>query len=357
MTGRILVKVGTNVLTRPNKRLNYNRIMDLVKQISQLKESNQVLLVSSGAAGAGQEFFKFEDTRDPIIRKQMLASIGQGRLFQVYSDFFKEHSILTAQALITQNDFRSKEHFSNMNATLEGLLKNGILPIINENDVISSRETSFGDNDWLAAMTSSMFKVDLMVILSDINGLFTADPKKNPSAKLIPHVKKVTPELLALCENSLSAGGTGGMYSKLKAAEFATFHGVATVVTSGEEENSLLSAVDGKFKGTYFEAQKRKPLSLHGSWLTTSAHPKGTITIDAGAEKALKENKSLLAVGLVDVQGNFKAKDIVIVQNRDKIKLGAGLCKIGCAELKAHLNKDEKPQGVIVIHKNHLYTL
>ncbi len=357
MENRILVKVGTNVLTRPNKRLNYNRIMDLANQISKLKKTHQVLLVSSGAAGAGREFFQFKETSDPVIRKQMLASVGQGRLFQVYSEFLKEHSILTAQALITQNDFRSKEHFSNIKATLEGLLANNILPIINENDVVSNRETSFGDNDWLAAMTASMFQADLMVILSDIEGFYTADPKRDPDAKLIPHVKKISPEMLALCEDSLSTGGTGGMYSKLKAAEFATFHGVATIVTSGVEENSLIDAVNHKTGGTYFDAMKRKPLSVHGSWVTTGASLKGTITIDAGAEKALKENKSLLAVGVIQVQGDFEEKDILLIQNKDKIKIGAGLCKIGSSDLKTHLRKNKKPQGVIVIHKNHLYTL
>jgi len=357
MKKRILVKVGTNVLTRPNGRLDYNRIADLVDQIAQLKQDYHVLLVSSGAAGAGREIFQFTDEKDPIIRKQMLASIGQGRLFQVYTDFFKEKSIIPAQALMTQGDFRSKTHFANMKATLNGLLDNNILPIINENDVVSNRETSFGDNDWLAAMTASMFQVDLMVILSDITGFYTADPKNDPTAKLIPKVDKISPELLALCEDSLSSGGTGGMYSKLKAAEFAAQHGVPTIVTSGKEKNSLLEASQGKTKGTYFKAQKRKRLSVRGSWMNTGATPKGIVTIDQGAAKALKENKSLLAVGIKTTEGSFNVKDVLLIQNEAKIKIGAGLSNLDSTELKTLLKSNKKPQGVIVIHKNHLYTL
>ncbi len=280
MKKRLLVKVGTHVLGRENGRLNYNRISDLVDQIVELRKDFQVILVSSGAIKAGREFREFEDEKDPLIRRQMLASIGQGRLFQVYSDFFRERSIVTAQALITFGNFRWKAAYDNVKNTLEGLLNNGIMPIINENDVTSHRESSFGDNDQLAALTASLMSTDLLVLLSDIVGFYTADPKKDKNADLIKTVDKISPELLSLCEDSLSDGGTGGMLSKLKAAEIASQHGIPTIVCSGKEENSLINAATGKTSGTTFNpVNSKKQLSIRGKWMMNIADIKGTITI------------------------------------------------------------------------------
>ncbi len=358
MKKRILVKVGTHVLGRTNGRLNYNRISDLVDQIMTLRDEYQVILVSSGAVKAGREFYQFENTKDPLIRKQMLASIGQGRLFQVYSDFFREQSVVTAQALISNGDFRWRASFDNIKSTMEGLLENNIMPIINENDVTSHRESTFGDNDQLAALIASMLSVDLLVLLSDIKGFYTADPKKDPNAKLIKTVDSISPELLALCEDSLSDGGTGGMLSKLKAAEITAQHGIPTIVCSGKEKSCLVKAVEGKTSGTYFNAsKKKKPLSIRGKWMTTAAIIKGTLTIDQGAEKALKEKKSLLAVGIQSIEGNFKKRDVVIIQNCEKSRIGAGLVNYPSDQVRKMVKSKEKPKGMIVIHKNHLYTL
>jgi len=357
MKKRILVKVGTNVLSRKNRRLDYNRISDLVDQICTLKEEYQIILVSSGAQGAGLEFFEFQNEPDPLIRKQMLASVGQARLFQVYFDFFREQSVTPAQALITRNDFNSKISFQNIKTTLEGLLDNGIVPIINENDVVSLRESSFGDNDQLAALTAGMMRVDLLVILSDIEGFFTADPKTNPDAELIRNVDQISPELLSLCEDSLSTGGTGGMYSKLKAAQLATEYGIPTIVTSGLTDQGLIKAVKGKTSGTHFHASKRKEKSDHGNWMLTGASVQGTITIDDGAQKALIENKSLLAVGICNVEGPFEKKEVVLIQNKSRIRVGVGLTNFASSEIQELIRPKIKPQGVVVIHKSHLYTL
>lgn len=358
MKKRVLVKVGTHILGRENGRLNYNRISDLVDQIIELRKEYQVILVSSGATRAGREFCDFKTEKDPLIRRQMLASIGQGRLFQVYSDFFREHSVVTAQALLTSGNFKWKATFQNMKTSLEGLLENDIMPIINENDVVSYKESSFGDNDHLSSLIASMLSVDLMVLLSDIVGFFTADPKNNPDAELIPRVEKITPELTALCEDSLSDGGTGGMLSKLKAAEIATQHGIPTIVCSGEEKNSLLMAVRGKTSGTFFNtSKKKKPLSTRGNWMVTGADVKGTITIDSGAEKALLNNKSLLAVGIISLENKFNKKDVITIENKNNIHIGTGLANYKSDEIKAFISSPEGAKGKIVIHKNHLYTL
>lgn len=358
MKQRIVVKVGTHVLGRANGRLNYNRICDLVDQIVEVRKTKQVVLVSSGAIRAGKEFYKFEDEKDSLKKRQMLAAIGQGRLFQVYSDFFREHSIITAQSLITFDDFRRKESYNNIKNTLEGLLDNGVMPIINENDVVSYSESTFGDNDQLAALTASMLSADLMVLLSDIVGFYTADPKKDPKAKLIRTVDTISPELLELCEDSLSEGGTGGMLSKLRAADVATQHGIATIVCSGKEENCLLNAVNGQTTGTTFNTTKgKKQLSIRGRWMTTAANIKGIITIDQGAEKALRDQKSLLVVGVKSVEGNFSKRDVVIIRNLENSRIGAGLVNYPSDEIRHMAKLKEKPKGVIVIHKNHLYTL
>jgi len=358
MKKRVLVKVGTHILGRENGHLNYNRISDLVDQIIELRKDYQVILVSSGATRAGREFCEFETEKDPLIRKQMLASIGQGRLFQVYSDFFREHSVVTAQALLTSGNFKGKVTFQNMKTTLEGLLENNIMPIINENDVTSYRESSFGDNDHLSSLIASMLSVDLMVLLSDIVGFYTADPKNNPDAKLIPMVERITPDLTALCEDSLSDGGTGGMLSKLKAAEIATQHGIPTIVCSGKEKNSLLSAVKGTTSGTYFSTtKKKKPLSTRGNWMVTGADVKGTIKIDSGAENALLDNKSLLAVGVITVEDKFNVKDVITIENKNGIHIGTGLANYQSDEIKEFIASPKIAKGKIVIHKNHLYTL
>ncbi|MBU3915745.1 glutamate 5-kinase [bacterium] len=358
MKKRLLVKVGTHILGRENGRLNYNRISDLVDQIVELRKDYQVILVSSGAIRAGREFREFEEVKDPLIRRQMLASIGQGRLFQVYSDFFRERSIITAQALITFGNFRWKASYNNVKNTLEGLVNNGIMPIINENDVTSHHESSFGDNDQLAALTAALMSADLLVLLSDIVGFYTADPKKDKNAEFIKTVDKISPELLSLCEDSLSDGGTGGMLSKLRAAEIASQHGIPTIVCSGKEENCLIKAAAGKTSGTTFKPiTKKKQLSLRGKWMMNLADIKGTITIDHGAEVALLDKKSLLAVGITSVEGKFNKREVVLIQNTDKSRIGTGLVNFGSDEIKKLLKSGEKPKGKIVIHKNHLYTL
>jgi glutamate 5-kinase len=355
---RIVVKVGTHVLGRSNGRLNYNRICDLVDQIVEVRKTNQVVLVSSGAIRAGKEFYTFENEKDSLKKRQMQAAIGQGRLFQVYSDFFREHSVITAQSLITFDDFRRKESYNNIKNTLEGLLDNGVMPIINENDVVSYSESTFGDNDQLAALTASMLSADLMVLLSDIVGFYTADPKKDPKAELIRTVDTISPKLLELCEDSLSEGGTGGMLSKLRAADVATQHGIATIVCSGKEKNCLINAVSGQTTGTTFNTAKgKKQLSIRGKWMTTAANIKGIITIDPGAEKALKDKKSLLAVGVKSVEGNFEKRDVVIIRNTENSRIGAGLVNYPSEDIRRMAKSKEKPKGIIVIHKNHLYTL
>ncbi|MBU2513353.1 glutamate 5-kinase [bacterium] len=358
MKETVVVKVGTHILGRSNGRLNYNRISDLVEQIIKLRKTHRIVLVSSGAIMAGKEFCEFSHEKDPLKKRQMLAAVGQGRLFQVYSDFFREYGVITAQALITFDDFRQKESYDNIKNALEGILDNNIMPIINENDVVSFSESTFGDNDQLASLTASMLSADLMILLSDIVGFYTADPKKDPNAKLIKTVEQISSDLLSLCEDSLSDGGTGGMLSKLRAADLASQHGIPTIVCSGKEKDSIIKAVGGQTSGTYFKpSRKKSQLSIRGKWMMTAANIKGTITIDSGAESALDNKKSLLAVGVISVKGNFAKRDVVLIKNSENSSIGAGLANFPAEEIRKYIKAKEKPKGVIVIHKNHLYTL
>ncbi|OGG93869.1 MAG: glutamate 5-kinase [Candidatus Lambdaproteobacteria bacterium RIFOXYD12_FULL_49_8] len=357
---RILVKVGTNVLTQKDGKLNKERIAELVAQIAVLRKKAQVILVTSGAVGAGREFRDLSKEKDPVIKKQMLAAIGQVRLFQVYAENCALQGVLPAQALITRYDFRQKEAYQNIQSTLEGLLQYDILPIINENDVVSSAETSFSDNDQLAANTAVMMRCDLLVILSNIQGFFTADPSLNPNAKLISQVETVSPELLAYCQDSLSSGGTGGMLSKLKAAEMAAKHGVKTIVSSGLIERALTQAVAPYFDknapklGTTFLAKPKKS-KIKKHWMTSHAEVAGVITVDQGAVKALKANKSLLVVGVLKARGNFAKGDVLMIEDEVGIRVGVGLSDHNQAELDQLIQS--KPQGAVVIHKNQLYLL
>ena len=355
---RILVKVGTAVLTRANGRLDYNIIADLLDQLAQVvKAGTEVILVSSGAVGAGREYFRFEGVKDPLIKKQMLSAVGQGRLFQVYADYFREQGMTPAQALLTQRDFKDDQGFENIKNTLEHLLTQGVLPIINENDVVSYAEHSFGDNDQLAAMTAILMEVELLVILSDIQGFFEADPHRFPEAKLIPQVKTITPAMWEGCAESFSQGGTGGMFSKLKAAELANSYGIETVLTYGKKGDALLQVLAqwGDLKtGTWFQAKAGAKLAGNRRWVKAAFGPKGVMTLDPGAVKALrgKDRKSLLAVGIVSCQGKFQPGDLVLLQDEAAIRIGVGLVGVDDQQMQAWTK--QKPQNQVVIHADHL---
>lgn len=358
MRPRIVVKLGSSMLTRPNQRLNYNKIYDLAAQVAELADDFEFLIVSSGAVSAGKEVFLFGKEKDFLVRQQMLASIGQSRLLQIYVDAFQAKGILVAQTLLTKNDFTSKSSFYSIKNTLEGLLRHRVVPIINENDVVSDADSTFGDNDQLAAMTAATIEADRLIFLTDSQGFFTADPKQNESAQLIERVEKITPEILAYCQQSLSEHGSGGMYSKVKAAELATEYGIATIMTSGSATEILKPVlIDENFKGTLFVPQrKKKKLNPRGAWMQRIASTKGSLIIDTGATQALKANKSLLAVGIVAITGEFNKGDVLVIQDKDQLRLGVGLAHCSKQVLQERMD-NQKQRGLVAIHKNNLYML
>ena len=311
----LVIKIGTNVLTRKRNRLDYNLIHDLVEQICRIDGGFKVVLVSSGAVGAGKCFGGDFSGKNPEIHRQVLASMGQPRLFQWYALFFEAHGKRIAQTLMSRNDFRMKESFFNIRNTFQALLANDVIPVINENDVVKSRLSTFGDNDQLAALTASQLEAERLILLSDVDGLYTSDPKTG-DASIIENVERIDEKLYSLCRNTLSAGGSGGMFSKMKATEVATLHGIPVTLANGKSPDVIARILAGESIGTRFSASRKRKLSPRGAWMHLLADIKGLIVADEGAEKALRENRSLLAVGIRSLEGDFKAKEIVVIENR-----------------------------------------
>ena len=349
----LLIKVGTNLLTKPNLKLDYNSIKSIISQIAFLHKKYAILFVSSGAVGAAREILTLQIT-DPVVKRQVLASIGQSKLLQVYADLFEKKKIITAQALLTRKDFQDKESYYSTKEVLSQLLKHDIIPIINENDVTSSTENTFGDNDQLAALTAALMEVSKMIMLTDILGLYQDDPKINKNASLMSRVEKIDEKILSFAKHSVSRGGTGGMYSKLKSAQITTSYGIPTILCNGREKNALIKAANGENFGTYFCAHKKKKFSMGDKWIKTSAKISGKIFIDDGAIKAIQTKNSLLAVGIIKAEGEFNKKDIVSICSKNGIRVAVGVIKSDAKNLQQVLEKPQK-KGLTIIHRDYLF--
>jgi glutamate 5-kinase len=338
----ILIKVGTNVLTKEDKTIDLNQIQSLVNQIVDLKkQGHKVILVTSGAVGAGRQINEFKDVEDKVIRKQMLAAVGQNKLMGSYTHFFRDHNIVIAQALLTRSDFSNREKYTNMKKTLLALLDAGVVPVINENDVVSTEELSFSDNDILAAYTAALIRADKLVIMTVVDGFYNKDPSQ-PGSELVCEIHKVDGKLLYACGNSKSSMGTGGMASKIKAAHIATELGIEMVIINGKKE-TLQNVLDGKFIGTTFHPKAKEKKSVF-YWLLAGATASGKVTVDDGAAEAVKKRKSLLFVGVVNIYGEFKKNDTLEVYDSKGTKIGVGLSNYSSEEAEKILQKSRKAQ-------------
>ncbi len=334
---RIVIKVGTNVLQSRKGKLDYNLVRDLAEQISSLLEQNyEILFITSGAISAGQELQSFSDEKDMILREQMMAAVGQVRLMQIYSDFFLEHQIVIGQVLVTRSDFGNRSAYLNIRNTLEGLLKIRVLPIINENDVVATEELApqFGDNDQLAVFVSALVSADTLFYLTNTSGLLEG-------SNLIESVTEVNDEILNYCDPTIAPGAKGGMLSKVRAARMAMSFGIDTFILSGKSYNAVSRILAGERIGTHFVAQGEKVKSYR-KWLAVGAMGNGRLTIDAGAEKALQNKKSLLAAGITEVSGNFQIKDLVTIYNEADVKIGVGRINLPSEELKQQILQYQK---------------
>ncbi len=330
----VVVKVGTSTLTYSNGKLNLNYIERIVRELADLKnQSKNVILVSSGAIGAGIGKLGLKKKPKTIPEKQAVAAVGQGMLIQVYEKLFGEYGHTVAQVLLTREDIINRKRYINSQNTLSALLKLGVIPIINENDTVAVEEIEFGDNDNLSALVASLINADLLINLSDIEGFYTSNPHINPEAELITFVEKITPDIENLASKTDSSLGTGGMKTKLQAAKIAINAGVSLVIASGQKQGIINKITRGEVTGTLFPAQA-KALHSRKRWIAFCPTIQGSITVDKGAQKAVvKEGRSLLPSGILWVDGNFERGDTVRVLDEKGNEFARGLVNYSAKDL------------------------
>ncbi|KOA19078.1 glutamate 5-kinase [Clostridium homopropionicum DSM 5847] len=363
---RIVVKVGSSTLTHSTGLLNLSRIENLVRQFSDAHNRGiEVILVSSGAIATGVGKLGLKEKPKTIPEKQACAAVGQGILLHMYEKLFSEYGKIVAQILLTREDISHRMRYLNATNTFYALLEQGVIPIVNENDAIVVDEIKFGDNDTLSAMVASLVNADLLILLTDIDGLYDSNPKLNPEAKFISHVKEITEEIIASAGDAGSSLGTGGMITKIHAAKIATSSASSMIIVNGDAPNVIKEILDGKEIGTFFEAQNR-PLKAKKHWMAFGTKPNGNIIIDNGAEKALlKSHKSLLPKGILSVQGTFSEGSVVSILNSKEEEIAHGITNYNSSEIDAikGLNSCdiEKKLGYknydVVIHTNNMVIL
>ena len=322
---RVVIKIGSSLLVDTAAgTLNRPWLESLAGEVVRLKQrGQQVMLVSSGAIALGRRYLNFASDQRRLEEHQAAAAAGQIVLAHAYQDLLDRHNIKVAQVLLTPDDTEDRRRYLNARSTLETLLALGVVPVINENDTVATQEIRYGDNDRLAARVSEMISADCLVLLSDVDGLYESDPATNPDAVLIPEVHEITPELESICGSSRTEYGSGGMATKLAAARICMSAGCATLIASGLELAPLL-AVENGGPCTWFLPNKT-PLAARKQWIAGTLATRGALTIDAGAERALNEGKSLLPVGVVAVDGRFSRGDAVSIKGSSGCELGRGL--------------------------------
>ncbi len=332
---RIVIKLGTNLLTGGSGRLDQTVMSGLVAQMAALAErGGEIVVVTSGAIAAGKEKLGLYKKNRDIPFKQVLASVGQSRLMNVYDGLFAKYDRTVAQALLTKRDLNDRSGYLNARNTLLALTELGVITIVNENDVVAVdeiQEAKFGDNDNLSAMVANLIDADLLLILSDIDGLYTANPRTDSEATLIPVVERVTPEVEALAGGAGSNVGTGGMITKIEAAKVATSSGVRVVIASGHAPDVIERVAAGEGLGTHFLPHAR-PDARH-RWLVSGLSARGKIVIDGGAARAMAKCSSLLPAGVKSVEGAFKRGDIVRLVDEGGTQLGYGITNYDSADV------------------------
>ncbi len=329
---RIVVKVGTSTLTYPNGRLQLGQIERLVRELSDLvNEGHEVVLVTSGAIGAGMSRLGMDKRPVTIPEKQAVAAVGQGMLMQVYAKIFAEYCHVCAQVLLTAEDLQQRNRYLNCGNTLENLLHKRVVPIVNENDSVAVDEIKFGDNDRLSAMVANLINADLLVVLSDIDGVYDKDPREYPNAQLIPVIAEVTKDIESLA-GGVGSLGTGGMATKFQAAKIARCSGIPMVITNGSKPGLLGQLVAGQSVGTLFSPQTVAWPSRK-RWLAFYTHPHGQIVVDDGAQQALKAGKSLLPAGVLRCTGSFNAGDLVQIVSEHGHEIARGLSYYSAQEV------------------------
>jgi glutamate 5-kinase len=321
---RAVIKVGTATITESSGRLSRPRVRRLTTQIGEARSrGTDVALVSSGAIAAGMEKLKMSERPAEVEALQAVAAVGQGILVRKYTDLFAESGVTAGQVLLTQHDITHRQQYLNARRTLDRLFAMGVVPVINENDTVATEEITFGDNDMLAALVASLVGADLLVLLTDTEGLFTKDPRKKGDAKLIRRVEEVTEEIERLGGDA-GDKGLGGMSSKVQAAKAAVATGVSVIIADGRSSGIVNRIFAGEEPGTFFVAAGKVPSRKH--WIGYARISKGTLTVDEGAAKALLvRRKSLLPAGVTAVDGDFKVGDCVDIVDQSGKVIARGL--------------------------------
>ena len=363
---RVVVKVGSGQITSPGEGLDAKRITALAADIASLvAERREVVLVSSGAIVAGTARLGLSSRPRSIPETQAAAAVGQSALMWHYEQSFKRHGIKVGQVLLTAQDISDRGRYLNARNTLLALLDFGVLPVVNENDTVAVEEIKVGDNDNLAALVAHLVDADLLVLLTDVDGLYTGDPRRDPSASRIETVEAVTEEIRKLCFDEVGRVSVGGMATKLEAAQKAGASGIPMVIANGREHGTLGRLLKGEPLGTYFLPRDDR-LAARKRWIAFAVPPQGRLTVDAGARKALTEKgKSLLPSGLVDVAGEFHAGEVVALAEAEGDEFARGLVNYDAGELRkirgaktAEIEKALGYKGLAeVIHRDNLVVL
>ena len=366
---RIVAKFGTNLLTGGGNRLNQDIMSKLVSQAARLhQQGREMVIVSSGAIAAGRYKLELAGQLKGIPYRQVLASVGQSRLMNAYEQLFDQHGIVVAQALLTKTDLSDRSGYLNARNTLLALLELGAVCIVNENDVVAVdeiQEAKFGDNDNLSAMVANLIDADLLIMLTDIAGLYEADPQRHPKARLITQVDRIDAEIERLAAKTPSQMGTGGMATKIEAARLATASGVTVVIADGQEPDVITRLVSGEAIGTRFLPVTSK-LESRKRWMLSGLCVRGRLVVDAGAAAALKKHKrSLLAAGIKRAEGRCQRGDIVNIYDPRGTRIGSGITNYSSADIETIKGAHSKQiarllgydYGAEVVHRNNLVVL
>jgi glutamate 5-kinase len=363
---RIVVKVGSSILASLEKGLHYETFSHLTKEISELKRQGyEIVLVSSGAIAAGMEKLGYKTRPQSITQKQATAAVGQSRLIHIYENYFSRYQQMVAQVLLTHDDLSHRRRFLNARNTLLALLELGIIPIINENDTVVVDEIKVGDNDNLSALITNLIGADLLIILTDIEGICERDPRSHPDAKCISLIEDIDADMEGVMGETKSQMSVGGMASKIQAARKASRFGIPTVVACGTKKEVLHQVLKGKDIGTLI-LPKMKTLSSRKHWIAFNLKPKGDVIVDEGAKKAIvQKGKSLLPSGVLEVRGSFGRGDSVSCVGPRGKEFARGLVNYSVQELdkiKGHRTGEiEKVLGYKysdeIIHRDDLVVL
>ena len=335
---RIVVKAGTALLTGGAGGLDLAMMTSLVSQIAGLQSSGyRMILVTSGAVAAGREALPVDAAAKSLPMRQIMAAVGQGRLMSIYDRLFERYEIRVAQVLLTGNDLDDREGYLNIRNTLLGLLEHGVVPIINENDVVAVAELEgevFGDNDMLSAMVANIVDADLLIMLGEVEGLYTADPRLNPDARLVPVVPAFTDDIQTLAGPSIDGRGRGGMTTKIEAARLATASGVDAFVASGRVPEAVRRLAGGESLGTYFPTRVTR-LESRKRYLLSQMRDSNIVVVDPGAVGALvHRHTSVLAAGVVDAIGGFDRGDVVMIADPDRNPIACGITNYNASDIQ-----------------------